>query len=489
MSLENSSSSGLPDSTSPSGFHASSPPPMGALNGLPQRRRSSESLKSRADSPPALRINTSNLASAHVPNADSASSASSSLSPSIFYSALESREPEDVPLPPSRSPSIESLRVSSPERAETTSETVAGKALRIASVTVAQLGQQTVTCFVPTVVREMAAIGVSTTMEAHPKAALGLQTAIGGARIAADYYRRHRLERHIDDATANGHGLTADQWDAQTPEQQAAMRANTRWHSNVVTAANLASVAGNLGIGIAGIHAGSSPMTSTALGNEVRNLAYMATRDTLSGSGSATTVRPGPGMAPAGTNPVDMRKSAFAYGALQGASSVVSQVAVSAFEKANDLHLDGEVLTDGAGRLLPLGKAARSATQIGMIRAAANALAETAESIEQSVFQSNEAKGRIEVKLATNKDQVRVLDHGATRLAWNGVGSVAGTLTGLISAPTALAKTGINAVGQVAAFGATYISVNHTYQAHAGDRKAQRVADSEIANPDVEAQR
>jgi hypothetical protein len=72
-----------------------------------------------------------------------------------------------------------------------------------------------------------------------------------------------------------------------------------------------------------------------------------------------------------------------------------------------------------------------------------------------------------------------VLDHGATRLAWNGAGSVAGSLTAMIAphVPDKYAPW-INAAGQAVAFGGTYIPINHTYQAHAGDRSAQRADDA-----------
>jgi hypothetical protein len=355
------------------------------------------------------------------------------------------------------------------------------KAARLAKVAAAHFAQQMVTCGVPTFAREMAAFGVN---NLNPSTRVGVHTLIAAGRLLADFNRRNRLERHIEESARNGHGLTKAQWDALPDADRDAMIADTRNMSSAVSWTNAVTALASLGVDIAGkVKPEMSDIASTAFADEVRNLVYMAMRDTLNGTFDTTTIR-ADAANKSRTNGRNMEWSAWWYGAMQTASSLATNSAVNFLSGEKSFELNGYGLRAPNGEALSPGAFAENAAWVAAVRAGFNTFVETAEAMIQGSYQSNQAKGQQQPAFSTKTDQVRVLDHGPTRLAWNGAGTSTGMLTDWLgNGASSAARLVLNALGQGVAFGGTYGWVNRTYQAHAGERAKQK---AEAATPDVE---
>jgi hypothetical protein len=378
------------------------------------------------------------------------------------------------------SPSLHETEQSSQPESETLSE----KFARLAKVGAAHFAQQVVTCGVPTFTREMAAFGVN---NLNPSTRVGLHALITAGRLLADYNRRNRLERHINESARNGHGLTKAQWDALSDADRDAMIADTRNTSSAVSWTNAATALANLSIDITGtVRPEMNDIASTTFADEVRDLVYMGMRDTMNGTFDTTTIR-ADAENKSKTNVQNVQWSAWWYGAMQTASSLATNGAVNALSSKKNFELNGYELRSPDREALSSGAFAENSAAVAAVRAGFNTLVETAEAMIQGGYQSNQAKGKQQPAFSTKADQVRVLDHGPARMAWNSAGTSTGLLTDWLGkGASSTAQLVLNALGQGVAFGGTYGWVNQTYQAHAGERAKQKAEAAELAARDEE---
>lgn len=345
---------------------------------------------------------------------------------------------------------------------------------------VSHFAHQMATCFIPTFAREFGAEAAATFLHDHRFVQVAVSAAVVLARVGGDYRRSAELNNYIEEAARNGHGLTPNQWGALTGGERERLINRTREQNTGVRIMQHLSGILSLGLTVAGAVAGDrvpglADLGATATANELRNVIYAFMRDGENASMSSVSVRPGGDGQSARTNRERMNTSAGVYGGTQAAGSLVSGYAGAAYNSAMGVHLSGQVARNAAGQLLGGGEFARHIAGVGAIRAGVNTMIETFEAWLQARHQAEQTGGVQQMNWGTNNDFRRLGDHSVTRVAWNGIGSLMGQTTGLLGLAHTFSgqqhvQQGLNAIGQALAFGLSYVSINHTYQAHAGVR-------------------
>jgi hypothetical protein len=370
----------------------------------------------------------------------------------------------------------------------------AGSAAGSAAEWAAQLTHQTLTCFIPTLAREIGAEAAGTYLRNNRFAQIAISTVLAGGRVLADRVRHQRLNAAIEEAARNGNGFGPDRWAAMPAERRQNYVNRTLHQSEWVRTLQHVSGALSFGLTVAGAVGGDrypflGDMGSTAMANEIRNVIYAFMRDSGNALMNSVSVVAGPGGEKSRTNNANMQTSAGIYGATQALGSVASGYAVGAFNQTQGVNAHGVVSRNARGSLLNAAEFAQNAVGVGAIRAFVNTLIETLEAWLQNRYQAIQAQGVQQVQWGINNDLVRLRDHSVARLAWNSGGSLTSQATGTFGQAEGVPgqphiQQVINAIGQALAFGLTYIMVNATYQAHAGVRAATR--DARHAPPDVE---
>ena len=170
--------------------------------------------------------------------------------------------------------------------------------LRLAGVLAGHAIHQTVAVGLPTFVREMLASAVTHGLRsAPPPAVMTLQAAVGAANLALQVVREMREARNPDEAARAFHSLTPAQWQAKTPDEQAAMRQHTAKVSRLFTVLQVSSSITNLAVMHQAFERGDRAAALQPLANEVKIGVYAAMRDAL--QASFTMVVPTPPPAPA----------------------------------------------------------------------------------------------------------------------------------------------------------------------------------------------
>lgn len=386
-----------------------------------------------------------------------------------------------------------------PSRASQLSSAVAqapaGSAAGSPAEWAAHLAHQTLTCFIPTFAREIGAEAAGTYLRDNTFAKIAISTVIVGGRVLADQARHQLLNKAIEEAARNGNGFGPTEWAAMPHERRQDYINNTLHQSEWVRMLQHVSGALSLGLTVAGAVLGDrypvlGDMGSTAMANEIRNVIYAFMRDSGNALMNSVSVVSGPDAEKSRTNNANMQTSARVYGATQALGSLASGYAVGALNQAQGVIAHGVVSRDARGSLLNGAEFAQNAVGVGAIRGFVNTLVETSEAWYQSKHQASQADGVQQAAWGLNDDLRRLFDHSVARLGWNCVGSFMGQATGAFGQAPGVRgqqhiQQAINAIGQAIAFGLTYVTVNHTYQAHAGVRAATRAARQ--AQPDAEA--
>lgn len=445
----------------------------------------------------------------HISRTPSVASTPPNIPPDISRTPSIASTPPRTPTPPhispdiSRTPSIVTVprtptppRIPTPTRVQSPVRTVRSETSSVSEhgpvgsasggpiEALSHFAHQMVTCFGPTFAREFGAEAAATYLHDKPFVQVAVSAAMTIARVGADHLRSARMNPYIAEAARNGHGLTQDQWDALTDGEKDQKIAATRKQNKDVQAMQHLTGALSLGLTVVGAVVGHKvpllrDLGSTAMANELRNGIYAFMRDGQNAYMNSVSVRPGGSGQSARTNNANMESSAKVYGGTQAAGSIASGYLGALRNRAAGVTLSGQVARNSAGDLLHGAELGQHVAGVAAIRAGVNTLIETFEAWLQARHQATQTGGIQQTNWGTNNDPTRLADHSVVRVAWNGVGSLMGQVTGLLGLAGEFngqqhVQQVVNAIGQAMAFGLSYKAVNHTYQAHAGVRGARR---------------
>jgi hypothetical protein len=346
----------------------------------------------------------------------------------------------------------------------------------------AHVVQQLVTCFWPTVFREVGGAAVATTLRESPKIRLGMHAGIAACEAVGEFVRRDRLTTNIEEAARTGNGIQKGDWQRMPPQEQRKLIDETKLMSLTVTIFQALTTVANLGLSAAAVVSDNPALNdaaTNALAGEVRNLIYMFMRDYGNGKFCTTRVVPPPGGETAPTNERNLRLSAVLYGLATAAGTGATQIPSTFINNAQGVSTHGLIRTATDGSQLSVRQLVANLAATTTVAGAANSCVEIFEAFLQNTLQARQAGGQQEAVLIWKNDALRVLDHGQLRILWNRYGTMAGMLLTVamygrnVSQPDQIAS---NAASQGLAFGLTYIMINFLYQAHAGVRSAEAAA-------------
>lgn len=367
---------------------------------------------------------------------------------------------------------------------------------------VGQSIQQVVTCFLPTVAREVVHLKIAQELAEKPGVALAIQGGLYVLHMGAEVNRHRRLKEHSDVAARAFHGLTQPQWDAKTPEQQAALV--DRMLNTSIGSAALYTTATAINLTVSAVFRDDPEhmhLAGVYAARDVRNIVYAVGRDSLQAMFGMTSRTAGDN-ATNGVTPGRLAMASLTYGAVQSVISLANT------EGIEDILPGGIELKSGA--VLRANSAARQAGQsmtdvleangtdihrlqfeIAFLRGATNAPGEVIDALQLPIHEAYLAGGTSHVEwdpqLSDGRDVTRLASHSVVRVDWN---KVAGTADPLLSLwrpssddHTEIKKYTSPAIGGVL-WGVTYAPVAQLYQAHASVRREMRRLDD--AAQDIE---
>jgi hypothetical protein len=367
---------------------------------------------------------------------------------------------------------------------------------------VGQSIQQVVTCFLPTVAREVVHLKIAQDLAEKPGVALAIQGGLYLLHMGAEVNRHRRLKEHSDVAARAFHGLTQPQWDAKTPEQQAALV--DRMLNTSIGSAALYTTATAINLTVSAVFRDDPEhmhLAGVYAARDVRNIVYAVGRDSLQAMFGMTSRTPGDN-ATNGVTPGRLAMASLTYGAVQSVISLANT------EGIEDILPGGIELKSGA--VLRANSAARNAGQsmtdvleangtdihrlqfeIAFLRGATNAPGEVIDALQLPIHEAYLAGGTSHVEwdpqTSDGRDVTRLASHSVVRVDWN---KVAGTADPLLSLwrpssddHTEIKKYTLPAIGGVL-WGVTYAPVAQLYQAHASVRREMRRLDE--AAQDIE---
>jgi hypothetical protein len=367
---------------------------------------------------------------------------------------------------------------------------------------VGQSIQQVVTCFLPTVAREVVHLKIAQDLAEKPGVALAIQGGLYLLHMGAEVNRHRRLKEHSDVAARAFHGLTQPQWDAKTPEQQAALV--DRMLNTSIGSAALYTTATAINLTVSAVFRDDPEhmhLAGVYAARDVRNIVYAVGRDSLQAMFGMTSRTPGDN-ATNGVTPGRLAMASLTYGAVQSVISLANT------EGIEDILPGGIELKSGA--VLRANSAARNAGQsmtdvleangtdihrlqfeIAFLRGATNAPGVVIDALQLPIHEAYLAGGTSHVEwdpqTSDGRDVTRLASHSVVRVDWN---KVAGTADPLLSLwrpssddHTEIKKYTLPAIGGVL-WGVTYAPVAQLYQAHASVRREMRRLDE--AAQDIE---
>jgi hypothetical protein len=347
--------------------------------------------------------------------------------------------------------------------------------------------QQLITCGGPTFAREEVFMHAYHAMlpvldDKAKWALLGTQGAISLAKIGANLYRQTRLERLPEsDVGVRGHfGLSQQQWDAKGEDEQNKLRAQHNTDSRNVTRNQVIAETAFLIMSSLSLAKGDGAVAARVLATQMRNITYAGSRESLQATIGLTGSKHG--QPSHGVNESNMAANGWTYAAMTLAAGYLQDTVISnVLPKGHSVS--GAQLSGADGKPLT-GDALNNAVNIvAGVRALANSAVEFMDAYRGKHYDLKQVGDEQKLqefgkKMVPMKDYERLLDHSIARLSWNNV-SNAGVLAlqqaaegvGKDSLPPGVMQFLGNA-GTAALFGATYRTVNQTYQAHAKMRAA-----------------
>ncbi|MGM9487990.1 hypothetical protein [Ideonella sp. YS5] len=297
---------------------------------------------------------------------------------------------------------------------------------------------QTVAVGIPTFVREMVGIGVMHAMRAQPASvAVGVQVTVGVANLALQGLREFRELRNPAEAARAYFSLSASEWAAKSPEEQAAMKLHHRRMSRAMTVVQVSASVTNVALmvhnfalldpvrnrGFAG-HDHTNALRPLA--NEVKVGVYAAMRDgiqatfTMVGFTASPTAEPGNEFA-AGLRGAAHGAAAATYAAANSASSFLSDALMGAWVPHR-----GDAISTLMGNTATKMSHAQAWKDVALgagVSAMANTLAETIDWFQRMEHFVNQTGATQHFEFGvTGTDYGRLLDQAPARAAaFNGI--------------------------------------------------------------------
>jgi hypothetical protein len=306
---------------------------------------------------------------------------------------------------------------------------------------------QTIAVGLPTFAREMIGIGVMHAMRAQPEStALALQGTMMVVNIAAQVTREVRELRRPDVAARAYFSLSAEQWAAKSPEDQASMRAHHRRMSRTISVIQVSASVMNITMMYTSFKANDRTSALRPLANEVKVGVYAAMRDGLQATFSMVGFK---GDLAPGISGAAHAASAATYAAANAGSSFLSDALMGAWVPHRG---DAISLLMGDPKIKMGHAEAWKTIALGAgVSAMTNTLAETIDWFQRMEHWANQtgATQQFEPKL-TGNDYGRLLDQAPARAAaFNGIFSVLTFAGGKMATETSLPPAVQQFIGNV----------------------------------------
>lgn len=342
--------------------------------------------------------------------------------------------------------------------------------MRLAGAAAGHVMHQTVTVGLPTLGREMLAEAMLLSLRHMPPDHVVLmQVGMGAVNILAQILREARERRDPDAAACGFHALSAEEWAAKTPEEQAGLRAIQVKHSRMVMAMALACTTTNVGMGILGSKTGRPELANNALVADVKTLVYSSMRDGLQASFGLVGFD---GRTKNGVSGEYMTSSAVFYGAanISGnfAWGTLPALAGDADEARGALRGDSSSISSAdAWKVL---------AAVSSVKAAINTAVEASDWFSVTQHEATQAGTTQKFEPALKgraQDYGRLLDQTPARMVAIGAGNASGALIAYLTRDLPASVAGL--IGNVATgalAGIGYKTIGGTWQAGGAVRAA-----------------
>lgn len=378
-----------------------------------------------------------------------------------------------------------------PAAAPETRRSMGAEVLRLGGVLASHTARQVVATGTSTLVREGVNIGIAMGLRRQPGLAAGLTLSMTLLNLMAQLQRENRVLRAPDEAARGFHSLSQAQWQAASPEQQAALRKEQQASSRRVTRLHLVSNLITTSMAMVGaarpggrIGAMAAPVPSVLLGQMARQWVYVGLRDGLQATfTSVQTSRPSP---LPNTEQQRMRTAAATYGGAQSLlgyaqEALMPRVLKALSQGSNTIRASGGLLSSvGSG----LGQWARTIAAVAGVRAGLNVVGETIDDMQLTHHDAAEAGGEqvpgLDVRALdpARRDYGRLLDHAMVRVFANdvvgGVMNAVGLATGQLPARFADVASFVGNFGVGLIIHMTYPLVGNNFAAAGLAREAVR---------------
>lgn len=391
-------------------------------------------------------------------------------------------QPIEVPLPPP-----EDLPAAVPE----TRRSAGAEARRLGGVLASHLARQVVATGTSTLVREGVNIGIAMGLRRQPGLAAGLTLSMTLLNLMAQLQREKRVLRAPDEAARGFHSLSQAQWQATSPELQAALREEQQASSRRVTRLHLLSNLITTSVAMVGaarpggrIGAMAAPMPSVLLGQMARQWAYVGLRDGLQATfTSVQTSRPSP------LPNIEQRRMRIAGATYGGAQAMLGYAQEALMPRVLKALSQGSSTIRASGGLLSsvgtgLGQWARTIAAVAGVRASMNVMGETLDDAQLTHHDAAAAGGEqvpgLDVRALdpARRDYGRLLDHAMVRVFANdvvgGVMNAVGLATGQLPARFADVASFVGNFGVGCIIHMTYPMVGNNFAAAGLVREAVR---------------
>lgn len=303
-----------------------------------------------------------------------------------------------------------------------------------------------------------------------PEAVVAMQAVSGTLHLALHTLRRNRENRNPDAAARGFHNLNLEQWEALSEDERHHERVEQQHYSDLVTRLALAGILSNIATGAAGKATGHPEIAARLLATDVKIAAYAAARDAIQATFRMVGMR---GPTNGGVSDPRITSAGRFYSIANVLANLTSnEVTAPDFTAARERWA-------GLNSPFNMGEASRIVVQQAAVTAALNVGLETADWLNVSQHEADEAgtqqiwepalKGKRE-------DYERIMDQSVARTAAINSNISLGTAVYMIGAWLGLspARSSLlsNTIAGVAA-GMQYKVIGGTWQAEAAVREAE----------------
>jgi hypothetical protein len=344
------------------------------------------------------------------------------------------------------------------------------------------LVHQAVSVGMPTFAREMLVAGLTVGLQGHANAVIGLQAGMMALNVTLQVVRERREAREPNEAARGFHSLSADDWNASSPQEQAAMRQTQARHSRLFTELQVAASALNLGLGIGNVRNGDVGSAISRVATDVKTTVYTTMRDALQASFRMSGIVD----ETLGLSGTHLTTAIATYAAVSLAGNYASQALVgsAAPQASTAANVRNGVLTPAEAGMSMAAAWGTAATVAG-VKAAVNTVVEAIDWFQRTQLEAMEGgrehtlQPRINIA-PEHRDYARLLDHLPARMALvNTINSVTGAAGYAARHTSAAMQSLIGNAGSVAVSAMLDYSVTNTWQAESAVRAALRPVEQE----------